>query len=31
MYATVERIALTEFADVVTTVRHIGRRANTSS
>ncbi len=29
MYAVIERIALTEFADVVTGVRHIGRRANT--
>jgi len=28
MYATIERIALTEFADVVTAVNHIGRRAN---
>lgn len=28
MYAVIERIALTEFADVVTGVRHIGRRAN---
>lgn len=28
MYAIVERIALTEFADVVTAVNHIGRRAN---
>lgn len=29
MYAVIERIALTEFADVVTGVRRIGRRANT--
>jgi hypothetical protein len=29
MYATIERIALTEFADVVTAVSHVGRRANT--
>ncbi len=28
MYAVIERIALAEFADVVTGVRHIGRRAN---
>jgi hypothetical protein len=29
MYAVIERIALTEFADVVTEVRRIGRRADT--
>jgi hypothetical protein len=28
MYAAIERIALTEFADVVTQVNHVGRRAN---
>lgn len=28
MYATIERIALTEFADVVTAVKRVGRRAN---
>lgn len=30
MYAVIEQIALTEFADVVTEVRRIGRRANTT-
>jgi hypothetical protein len=29
MYAPIERIALTEFADVVTGTRHISRRADT--
>jgi hypothetical protein len=28
MYAAIERIALTEVADVVTKVNHVGRRAN---
>lgn len=30
MYAVIERIALTEFTDVVTGVKRIGRRANTT-
>ncbi len=29
MYAAIERLALAEFVDMVTGVKHIGRRANT--